>query len=282
MGTPALQDLKDKLTLISLPNNWLVWYRDNLTTFILPSLIERNISVDLYLEINCFLSANAFANVQNIYITANSITDIRQIESILCEISSKYTSKSINNSHEYHIHRAKEHIIEAISDIQQNEIHSSDLEKLQFIICQLENTIIPKKRRRYNVITQIMAIKIHLISPASYIYLQGLDCLSLPHVHTLDKLYSSFGLENDFCVYLKQATSSFTPQERNVIIQMDDIHVKSEISYKGGKVYSPNLHPEDPKQEQSSQLWYPVFIKSGLVFLVCYHAHLSLPKKYFI
>ena len=65
------QDLKDKLTLISLPNNWLVWYRDNLTTFILPSLIERNISVDLYLEINCFLSAKAFANGQNISITAN-------------------------------------------------------------------------------------------------------------------------------------------------------------------------------------------------------------------
>ena len=143
----TLQDLKDKLTLISLPNNWLVWYRDDLTTFILPSLIERNISVDLYLEINCFLSANAFANGQNISITANSITDIRQIESIICEISSKYTSKSINNSHEYHINRAKEHIIEAISDIKQNdgvEIHSSDLEKLQFIICQLENTIIPK------------------------------------------------------------------------------------------------------------------------------------------
>ena len=237
------------MTLISLPNNWLVWYRDDLTTFILPSLIEGNISVDLYLEINCFLSANAFANGQNISITANSITDIRQIESILCEISSKYTSKSINNSHEYHINRAKEHIIEAISDIKQNdgvEIHSFDLEKLQFIICQLENTIIPKNRRRSNVITQIMAIKTHLISPASYRYLQGLDCLSLPHVHTLDKLYSSFGLENDFYAYLRQDTSSFTPQERNVIIQMDETHVKSEISYKGGKVYGPNLNPEDP------------------------------------
>ena len=90
-----------------------------------------------------------------------------------------------------------------------------------------------------------MAIKTHLISPASYRYLQGLDCLFLPNVHTLDKL-CSFGLENDFCAYLRQATSYFTPQERNVIIQMDEIHVKSEISYKGGKVYAPNLAPEDP------------------------------------
>ena len=145
------------MTLISLPNNWLVWYRDNLTTFILPSLIEQNISVDLYLEINYFLSANAFTNGRNISITSNTITDIRQIESILCEISSNYSSLSNNSSHDYHINRAKDHIIEAISYIKQNdvaEIHSSDLEKLQFIICQLENTFIPKNRRRYNFITQ--------------------------------------------------------------------------------------------------------------------------------
>ena len=103
----TLQDVIDKLTLISLPNNWLVWYRDNLTTFILPILIEQNISVDLYLEINCFLSANAFTNGRNISITSNTITDIRQIESILCQISSNYSSMSNNNSHDYHINRAK-------------------------------------------------------------------------------------------------------------------------------------------------------------------------------
>ena len=95
----TLQDQKDKLTLISLPNNWLVWYRDDITTFFHPSLIERNITVDLYLEINCFLSTNAFANGQNISIKINSITDIRQIESILYELSSKYTSHTNNNGH---------------------------------------------------------------------------------------------------------------------------------------------------------------------------------------
>ena len=88
----TLQDLKDRLTLISLPNNWLVWYRDNITTFFHPSLIERNFTVSLYLEINCYLSTNAFAYGQNISNTINSITDIRQIESILYELSSKYTS----------------------------------------------------------------------------------------------------------------------------------------------------------------------------------------------
>ena len=56
---------------------------------------------------------------------------------------------------------------------------------------------------------------------------------------TLEMLYSSFGLENDFCGYLSQATSCFSPQE------IDEIHVKSDISYKGGNIYGPNLTPED-------------------------------------
>ena len=91
-----------------------------------------------------------------------------------------------------------------------------------------------------------MAIKTHLISPACYTFLRSLGCISLPHAHTLEKLYSSSGLENDFCAYLSQVTSSFRHQEKNVIVQMDEIHVKSDISYKGGKVYGPNISPENP------------------------------------
>ena len=93
-----------------------------------------------------------FCEWKNISISANSISDIRQIESILCQDSSKHTSKSSNSGQEYYydIHLAKEHIIEAVSHLGQNdavEIHSSDLENLQFIICQLENTLIPKSRQ---------------------------------------------------------------------------------------------------------------------------------------
>ena len=101
--------------------------------------------------------------------------------------------------------------------------------KLQFILGQLENVDIYKKRRRYNVITQILTIKAHLVSPASYKILRISECISFPHVHTLEELYSSFGLENDFCTYLSQVTSSFTYKEKNVICQIDEIHVKSDI-----------------------------------------------------
>ena len=37
---------------------------------------------------------------------------------------------------------------------------SSRLARLQFIICQLENSTIPKNRRRYNVLSQVFGTEI--------------------------------------------------------------------------------------------------------------------------
>ncbi|KAI6648653.1 Transposable element P transposase [Oopsacas minuta] len=54
------------------------------------------------------------------------------------------------------------------------------------------------------------------------------------------------GFKVSFSTYLSQATSSFSSLERNVIVQMDEIHIKSDITYKGGKIFAPNLDPEDP------------------------------------
>ena len=85
-----LQDLKDKLTYVALPDNWLVWHNGNDSMrFILPNLLDNTISVDIYLEVNSFLSVSAWFHGQAISTSLNSINDIRQVESILHEISSK-------------------------------------------------------------------------------------------------------------------------------------------------------------------------------------------------
>ena len=91
-----------------------------------------------------------------------------------------------------------------------------------------------------------MALKSHLISPACYRYLQSLECLSLPHPKTLQKLCSNFGLENDFSAFLVQATSEFSEKEKNLILQLDEIHVKSNVDYKGGKIFGYSLQPDHP------------------------------------
>ena len=77
-------------------------------------------------------------------------------------------------------------------------LHSTNLEshvtdcpelcRLKFIMCQLENYNIQKKRRRYYVITQILALKAHLISPTCYRYLFIIS-LSLTLIHWTNLLF---------------------------------------------------------------------------------------------
>ena len=49
-------------------------------------------------------------------------------------------------------------------DIDDKSNDAPFLPSLQFILCQLGNLCIQKNRRRYNTITQIIALKAHLIS----------------------------------------------------------------------------------------------------------------------
>ena len=59
-------------------------------------------------------------------------------------------------------------------------------------------------------------------------------------------MYSNFGLDNEFINYLKQSTKEFNNWERNVIIQIDEIHVKSTFTYKGGRTLGSSLNSNDP------------------------------------
>ena len=122
----------------------------------------------------------------------------------------------------------------------------SSLSRLHLIQCQLDNVLVLKNRRKYNVITQVMALKAHLISPSFYRNLQSLDCISLPHPKTLQQLYSKIGLESDIKTFLKQLTANFTSKERNLILHMDVIHVNSTVAYTGGRIVGYSLESDHP------------------------------------
>lgn len=82
--------------------------------------------------------------------------------------------------------------------------------------------------------------------PSMYQYLQSLDSLFLPHHSTLKRLYSKIGLDSEFRSFLVSSASQFNQREKNVIIQMDEIHAKSELTYKGGKVFGSSLNTTEP------------------------------------
>ena len=65
-----LQDLKDKLTYVSLPDNWLVWHNGNVNMrFIRPNLLDNTISVDISGAKFIFICLRLVPWTGNIYFT---------------------------------------------------------------------------------------------------------------------------------------------------------------------------------------------------------------------
>ena len=78
----------------------------------------------------------------------------------------------------------------------------------------------------------ILSLKSHSSSHACFRQLRNMDCISLPH-ESLRRLYSQFGFDTEFLTFLKAETSNFSPFERHLCLNMDEIHFKSTITYKG-------------------------------------------------
>ena len=122
--------------------------------------------------------------------------DARQVFQLIEEVS-KYSSHSVDLA----VRSATTHFSYTVNQIEENEEESSTVDsdllpRLTFIYCQLENVLVPKTRRKYNMVTTILSHKCELISPAAYSYLQSPDCISLPHHSTLLRLSENIGLEN--------------------------------------------------------------------------------------
>ena len=246
-GVKTLSDITLKLKNINMPDNWLLWSPTNSTLHILhPSFSQECMQIESYLRIDDLCITRAFVHNTQIPFSISKLVDVLQVFQLIEEVS-KYYSDSVGLA----VRSATTHLSYAINQIEENEEESSTVEsdllpRLTFIHCQLENVLVPKTRRKYNVVTTILSLKCELISPAAYRVLQSLDCISLPHHSTLRRLSENIGLANDFISHLKQSTLGFNQQQRHVSLHMDEIHLKSEYSYKGGKIIGSSSSPNKP------------------------------------
>ena len=164
-------DLQDKLPSLSIPKTWLLWYPDGSTLiFMRPNSENCKIRVAVYLLVEFDLSIKAYRKGENVPISQFFLRDTRQLELILDEISSPLYSSThtkdtvTDSSNASHIASAEshiQHIIDNIHDsISDDKLHDCpEVSRLQFIPCQLQNSLVPKNRRRYNKLTQILALK---------------------------------------------------------------------------------------------------------------------------
>ena len=102
----CIQEIRDKLALITIPTNWLVWVpTDDCVRFSLPKM--ENLRADVSLEVNYFLSVNVYIYGESISLSLISITDIRQIETMFTEItlklSSSHQKKQVQNAFLFHM-----------------------------------------------------------------------------------------------------------------------------------------------------------------------------------
>ena len=256
----TLNCIISKLHLIELPKGWLV-HRPNCTIILFLkihyhneiSTVERSIIVDEKLYCKAFYKEN---NI--ITLSCNSFNDIRLLENIIHEVETFEMSQndySISSAIplKKHVENAIHNLTNAIDTLEPT--HSkfdfeaekdSMLIRLNFLLDQLKYLIVDKHARRYNIITQVFCLKIHGISPGCDRLIQGSNCIILPHERNLLKIKNSIGLESEYTKILEEVATTFNDLERHVILQMDEVHIRSDASYKGGRVIGSINNPDDP------------------------------------
>ena len=249
-----------KLHLIELPDGWLL-HRPNSFSILFLKInlcneiptVERSIVVDE----NLFCRA-LYKGTNKINLASNSLFDIRVLENMIHEVDTFETNENecTNTSMTSlirHVENAIHSLTGAIDTLDLTdykldfEIEKDSMRmRLNFLLNQLKYLIVDKHARRYNIITQVFCLKIHGISPACYRLIQGSNCLIFPHERNLLKIKNSIGLESEYTKILGEVATTFDDLERHVILQMDEVHIRSDASYKGGRVIGSIDNPDNP------------------------------------
>lgn len=113
--------------------------------------------------------------------------------------------------------------------------------KVNFIIEQLKLMMMNKFTYRYRSETLVFYCILFTISPHAYKFARNSGMFSLPHPTTIRQVCSSQKLSPvaDLCnslTYAKIVFPKLNSHERNVILMMDEIHLKTYVDYKGGNV----------------------------------------------
>ena len=68
--------------------------------------------------------------------------------------------------------------------------------------------------------------------------------LILPHTRNILKIKNSIVLENEYLDVLKETSTTFSQVDRHVIIQMDEVHIRSDAAIKEVKFSAPLITQE--------------------------------------
>ncbi|XP_035206112.1 uncharacterized protein LOC118181147 [Stegodyphus dumicola] len=114
---------------------------------------------------------------------------------------------------------------------------------LTFLKEQLNLLCLPKQRLRYSPHFLIFACILNSISPHAYKFMRNSGNLIMPHTVTLRNICSNLNVSvseeqqhSNFLRYIKQKFKTLKECEHNVILMMDEIHLKPFYDFKGGNI----------------------------------------------
>ena len=157
-GVKSISDVRTKLIHYELPFDWLVWSPNPTTiNFILPSTSGNTISIKSYISVDESLTTLGFYQGSQIPLSISKINDIRQLSTLITEVS-EYKCSALEND----ILRAVNCLNTVASSLKEieeiPEKYTHFLPSKQFIICQLENLLVPKTRRTYDLTISEVAL----------------------------------------------------------------------------------------------------------------------------
>ena len=167
-----IEDLISNVKLLNLPSKWIVWSSDNMSLhFVKPSITDHLISIRCSLTVTETLHIIGVYGGTKLTLSRSKIKDLREVDSLLKEIDQYSPSATLPDTKtaQQQVKEATLCVRQAINLLSPPEEDSSEHQpiylRLQFILCQLENALLPKNCRRYNVNTLVLALKCQLISP---------------------------------------------------------------------------------------------------------------------
>lgn len=130
-------------------------------------------------------------------------------------------------------------ITKILKELAKDPMYDENINKIKFICEQIE--LLNSKKIIYSTDTLIWASTIFFTFPGAYCLLQQSKILTLPSPRHLKRLLlkvgsNTSGIEESHINYLTEKRKLLNDKEKSVILMLDEIYVKSEVSYKSGKI----------------------------------------------
>jgi hypothetical protein len=132
-------------------------------------------------------------------------------------------------------------VISLLTDIKKDFVERKHM--LTFLIEQIQLLNVNINQRAYNCESLIFYTLFYSISPHAYNFVRSSYNIIIPHPNTIKRLILKYNLspiveqtDDNFLNYIKQKALYLKDFEKDVILLMDEIHLKPFYDYKGGNV----------------------------------------------